>query len=56
MREQLKFENLVPEEKKTLEITPILPGEFQPRKGRRRGRPKKLTGNSYYAAKGKINE
>ena len=27
-----------------------------PRKGRRRGRPKKLTGNSYYAAKGKINE
>ena len=26
-------------------------------KGRRkRGRPKKLTGNSYYAAKGKINE
>ena len=25
-----------------------------PRKGRRRGRPKKLTGNSYYAAKGKI--
>jgi len=32
MREQLKFENLVPEEKKTLEIIPILPGEFQPRK------------------------
>jgi len=32
MREQLKFENLVPEGKKTLEIIPILPGEFQPRK------------------------
>jgi hypothetical protein len=32
MREQLKFENLVTEEKKTLEIIPILPGEFQPRK------------------------
>jgi hypothetical protein len=32
VREQLKFENLVPEEKKTLEIIPILPGEFQPRK------------------------
>ena len=30
--EQLKFENLVPEEKKTPEIIPILPGEFQPRK------------------------
>ena len=27
-----------------------------PRTGRKRGRPKKLTGNSYYAAKGKINE
>jgi hypothetical protein len=25
-----------------------------PRKGRRRGRPKKLTGNSYYAVRGKI--
>ena len=32
MSEQLKFENLVPEEKKTPEIIPILPGEFQPRK------------------------
>ena len=30
--EQLKFENLVKEEKKTPEIIPILPGEFQPRK------------------------
>ena len=30
--EQLKFENLVPEEEKTPEIIPILPGEFQPRK------------------------
>jgi len=27
-----------------------------PKTGRKRGRPKKLTGNSYYAAKGKINE
>ena len=26
------------------------------KRGRKRGRPKKLTGNSYYAAKGKINE
>jgi len=25
-------------------------------RGKKRGRPKKLTGNSYYAAKGKINE
>jgi len=32
VREQLKFENLVPEEKKTPEIIPILPGKFQPRK------------------------
>ena len=35
VREQLKFENLVPEEKKTPEIIPILPilpGELQPRK------------------------
>ena len=32
VREQLKFENLVKEEKKTPEIIPILPGEFQPRK------------------------
>jgi len=32
MREQLKFENLVPEGKKALEIIPILPGELQPRK------------------------
>ena len=32
VREQLTFENLVPEEKKTPEIIPILPGEFQPRK------------------------
>ena len=30
--EQLKFENLVKEEKKTPEIIPILPGKFQPRK------------------------
>ena len=30
--EQLKFENLVPEEKKTPEIISTLPGEFQPRK------------------------
>ena len=30
--EQLKFENLVPEEEKTPDIIPILPGEFQPRK------------------------
>jgi len=29
---QLKFENLVPEEKKTPEIILTLPGEFQPRK------------------------
>jgi len=29
---QLTFENLVPEGKKTLEIIPVLPGEFQPRK------------------------
>jgi len=29
---QLKFENLVPEEKKTLEIIPTLLGELQPRK------------------------
>jgi len=32
MMEQLKFENLITEEKETLEIIPILPGEFQPRK------------------------
>ena len=32
VREQLTFENLVPEEKKTPEIIPILPGESQPRK------------------------
>ena len=32
VNEQLKFENLVPEEKKTPEIIPILPGELQPRK------------------------
>jgi len=32
VREQLKFENLVPEEEKTPEIIPILPGEFQSRK------------------------
>ena len=32
MREQLKFENLVPKEKETPEIIPILPGELQPRK------------------------
>jgi len=35
VREQLKFETLVPEEKKTPEIIPILPilpGKFQPRK------------------------
>ena len=32
VREQLTFENLVPEEKETPEIIPILPGEFQPRK------------------------
>ena len=32
VKEQLTFENLVPEEKKTPEIIPILPGEFQPRK------------------------
>jgi len=29
---QLKFENLIPEEEKTPEIIPILPGELQPRK------------------------
>jgi len=32
MREQLKFENLVPEEKKTLEIIPTSNSVFQPRK------------------------
>ena len=32
MSEQLTFENLVPEEKETPEIIPILSGEFQPRK------------------------
>ena len=32
MKEQLKFENLVPEEKKTPEIIYTLPGELQPRK------------------------
>jgi len=32
MREQLKFENLVPEGKKTLEIIPTPLGELQPRK------------------------
>ena len=30
--EQLKFENLLPKEKETPEIIPILPGELQPRK------------------------
>ena len=35
-----------------------VPVTFHYRQGpkRKRGRPKKLTGNSYYAAKGKINE
>ena len=32
VREQLKFENLVPEEEKTPEIIYTLPGKFQPRK------------------------
>jgi len=32
IKEQLKFENLFPEEKKTPEAIPILSGEFQPRK------------------------
>ena len=32
MKEQLKFKNFITEEKKTLEIIPILPGEFQPKK------------------------